>query len=81
MRRMVDVPVGSSGFGRVSSSMYGRCRSSGRTPKSRSNSSSEPYTSIRGYSGLSLFQIGIGEPQYLFREMDQSRAPASHLPN
>ena len=35
-------PVGSSGLGRVSWSMNGRCRSSGRTPKSRSSSSSEP---------------------------------------
>ena len=32
---MVERPVGSSGFGLVSSSMPGRCRSCGRTPKSR----------------------------------------------
>ena len=41
-RRIVDFPVGSSGLGRVSWSMYGRCRSVGRTPKSRSSSSREP---------------------------------------
>ena len=69
MRRIVLRPVGSSGFGRVRSSMYGRCRSTspsalrGRRPKSRSMSSSEPYTSTRGYSGSSLFHTGIGEPQ------------------
>ena len=66
MRRMVLVPVGSSGFGRVSSSMNGRCRSTspsvlrGRRPKSRSRSASDPYASTRGCSGSSLFQIGIG---------------------
>src|SRR5690606_40807370 len=55
--------------------------SSDLVPKSRSSSSSEPYASTRGYSGSSLFQIGIGEPQYRLREIDQSRAFASHLPN
>ena len=61
--------------------MNGRCRSSGRTPKSRSSSSSEPYTSIRGYAGSSLFQTGIGLPQNRLREIDQSRVFSSHLPN
>ena len=78
---MVDRPVGSSGLGRVSSSMFGRCRSLGRTPKSRSSSSSEPYTSVRGWFGSSETHTGIGEPQYRFREMFQSRAFSSHLPN
>src|SRR4030095_9186250 len=50
-------------------------------PKSRSSSSREPYTSTRGYSGLSDFHTGIGEPQNRFRLIDQSRALASHLPN
>ena len=77
----MDRPVGSSGFGLTSSSMAGRCRSDGRTPKSRSSSSSDPYTSVRGYAGSSLCQTGIGEPQNRFRLIDQSRAPASHLPN
>ena len=35
-------PVGSSGLGRVSSSMYGRCRSGTSTPKSASSSAIEP---------------------------------------
>ena len=35
-RRIVDRPVGSSGFGRTRESTWGRCRSAGRTPKSRS---------------------------------------------
>src|ERR1044071_2965913 len=78
---MVDFPVGSSGFGLVSSSMYGRCRAVTVTPKSRDSSSSEPYTSTRGYDGSSDFQTGIGEPQNRFRLIDQSRALASHLPN
>src|SRR3954447_25775926 len=78
---MMERPVGSSGLGRVSSSMPGRCRSAGRTPKSRSSSSSEPYTSTRGYCGSSLFHAGIGEPQNRLRLIDQSRALASHLPN
>ena len=39
---IVELPVGSSGFGRVRSSMTGRCRFSGRTPKSRSISSRLP---------------------------------------
>jgi hypothetical protein len=81
IRRIVDRPVGSSGLGRVSSSMTGRCRSSSRTPKSRSSSSSEPYTSTRGWFGSSLFHTGIGLPQYRLRLIDQSRALASHLPN
>ena len=63
IRRIVLRPVGSSGFGRVSASMCGRCRSVGRTPKSRSSSSREPYTSVRGYAGSSLRQTGIGLPQ------------------
>ena len=46
--RMVERPVGSSGLGRVRPSISGRCRFSGRTPKSRSSSSIEPYTSVRG---------------------------------
>ena len=54
---------------------------SGRTPKSRSSSSSEPYTSIRGYAGSSLRQTGIGLPQKRLREIDQSRVFSSHLPN
>src|SRR4051812_36736450 len=78
---MVDFPVGSSGLGRVSSSTNGRCRWVTSTPKARSNSSNEPYTSTRGYCGSSDFQTGIGEPQNRFREIDQSRALASHLPN
>src|SRR5205814_9771481 len=80
-RRLVERPLGSSGSGRVSSSTTGRCRSVSRTPKSRSSSSSEPYTSTRGYSGLSDFHTGIGEPQNRLRLIDQSRAFASHLPN
>ena len=45
---MVEAPDGSSGFGRVSSSMNGRCRSGspasfvGTRPKSASSSASEP---------------------------------------
>src|SRR5690606_12025277 len=80
-RRIIDLPVGSSGLGRTSSSTIGRCRSVTFTPKSRSSSSSDPYTSTRGYSGLSDFHTGIGEPQNRLRLIDQSRAPASHLPN
>ena len=41
----------------------------------------EPKTSTRGYFGSSLTHTGIGEPQKRLREMDQSRALASHLPN
>ncbi len=78
---MVERPVGSSGFGRVSRSTNGRCRSVTSTPKSRSSSSSEPYTSVRGYSGSSDCQTGIGLPQNRFRLIDQSRAFDSHLPN
>src|SRR3712207_7331070 len=74
---MTERPVGSSGFGRVSWSMPGRCRSVTFTPKSRSSSSSEPYTSTRGYCGSSDFHTGIGEPQNRLREIDQSRAPSS----
>src|SRR6056300_430888 len=81
IRRIIDTPLGSSGLGRTNSSIAGRCRSSGFTPKSHSSSSSDPYTSIRGKSGLSLFHTGIGEPQYLLREIDQSLALESHLPN
>ncbi len=81
MRRIVDSPAGSSGFGRVNSSMYVRCRSVTGTPKSASSSAIEPYTSIRGYAGSSDLQIGIGVPQKRFRLIDQSRAPDSHLPN
>ncbi len=36
---------------------------------------------MRGYSGLSDFHTGIGLPQKRFREIDQSRAFSSHLPN
>src|SRR5699024_12057415 len=36
---------------------------------------------MRGSAGSSLIHTGIGVPQYRFREMDQSRAPSSHLPN
>jgi hypothetical protein len=67
--------------------MYGRWRSTspsglrGSVPKSRSSSSSDPYTSMRGYAGSSDLHTGIGEPQYRLREIDQSRALASHLPN
>ncbi len=78
---MVALPLGSSGLGRVSSSTNGRCRSVRRTPKSRSSSSSEPYTSVRGKSGSSDTHTGSGEAQNRLREMHQSRAPASHLPN
>ena len=39
---IIDLPEGSSGFGLTRLSMSGRCRSAGRTPKSRSSSSSEP---------------------------------------
>src|SRR5215470_5457311 len=80
-RRIVDLPVGSSGFGLVSLSMPGLCRSVGRTPKSRSISSRDPYTSVRGWSGSSLRQTGMGEPQNRFLLIDQSRAFSSHLPN
>ncbi|CAB4832511.1 unannotated protein [freshwater metagenome] len=41
----------------------------------------EPYTSMRGYSGSSLRHTGMGAPQKRLREIDQSRAFASHLPN
>lgn len=78
---MVERPVGSSGFGLVRSSMNGRCRSATGTPKSRSSSATEPYTSIRGYAGSSERQTGIGLPQKRFRLIDQSRAFDSHLPN
>ena len=67
--------------------MYGRCRSTwpsrsvGSRPKSRSSSASEPYTSVRGCAGSSLTHTGMGLPQYRLRLIDQSRAPASHLPN
>ena len=72
--------MGSSGFGRVNSSIPGRCRSVTGTPKSRDSSASEPYTSVRGYAGSSERHTGIGEPQNRLRLIDQSRAPASHLP-
>src|SRR6266700_5645357 len=80
-RRMVDLPDGSSGLGRVISSMAGRCRSVISTPKSACSSASEPYTSVRGNSGLSDFHTGIGLPQYRLRLIDQSRVFSSHLPN
>ena len=35
---------------------------------------------MRGWSGSSLTHTGMGAPQKRLREMDQSRAPASHLP-
>ena len=35
---------------------------------------------MRGNSGSSLFQTGIGAPQKRLREIDQSRAFSSHLP-
>ena len=47
-RRITDSPVGSSGLGRVRSSIHGRCRSTspwalrGSRPKSRSSSAREP---------------------------------------
>ena len=41
-RRIVDLPVGSSGFGLVSSSIKGRWKSSGALPKSFSSSSRDP---------------------------------------
>ncbi len=69
MRRMVAFPDGSSGFGRVRSSMYGRWRSgspaslSGSRPKSASISASEPYASVRGYAGSSLTHTGMGVPK------------------
>src|ERR1035438_6770952 len=78
---MTDNPDGSSGLGRVSSSMAGRCRSVTSTPKSACNSASDPYTSIRGNCGLSDFQTGIGLPQHPLRLVDQSRVFPSHLPN
>ena len=78
---MTDRPDGSSGLGRVSSSMAGRCRSVTVTPKSACSSASEPYTSVRGNSGLSDFHTGIGLPQYRLRLIDQSRVFSSHLPN
>ena len=40
-----------------------------------------PYTSMRGYSGLSLRHTGMGEPQKRLRLIVQSRAFSSHLPN
>src|SRR6056300_924427 len=60
--------------------MAGRCKSVTGTLKSASSSAIDPYTSVRGYSGSSLTQTGIGDPQNRFREIDQSRAFASHLP-
>ncbi len=36
---------------------------------------------MRGYAGSSERQTGIGLPQNRFREIDQSRAFSSHLPN
>ena len=80
MRRIVDLPVGSSGLGRVSASMKGRWKSVTSTPKSASSSAIEPYTSVRGYAGSSETHTGIGAPQKRLREIDQSRAPSSHLP-
>src|SRR5262245_45697715 len=78
---MVLRPVGSSGFGRVSSSTYGRFRPVTVTPKSRSRSAHERSPATRGYCGSSDFHTWIGEPQNRFRLIDQSRALASHLPN
>ena len=80
MRRIVDLPVGSSGLGRVSESMKGRWKSTTSTPKSASSSAIDPYTSVRGYAGSSDTHTGMGAPQKRLREIDQSRAPASHLP-
>jgi len=40
-----------------------------------------PYTSMRGYSGLSLRHTGIGDPQKRLRLMVQSRAFSNHFPN
>ncbi len=86
-RRMVERPVGSSGFGRVRRSTNGRCRSGspfslrGRVPKSRSISANEPYTSTRGCCGSSERHTGTGLPQNRLRVIDQSRAFSSHLPN
>jgi len=68
-------------LGRTSSSIAGRCRSWTVTPKSAWSSAIEPYTSMRGYAGSSLFHTGIGEPQKRLRLIAQSRAFSSHLPN
>src|ERR1700704_5750884 len=78
---MTDCPVGSSGLGRVSSAMAGRCRSVPTAPKSACSSASDPYTSTRGYCGSSDFHTGMGLPQYRFLLIDQSLVFSSHLPN
>ena len=57
-----------------------RCKSVTSAPVFSLISAMEPKTSIRGNFGLSDFQTGIGVPQKRLREIDQSRAPSSHLP-
>ena len=42
VQRIIELPVGSSGFGRTRSSTIGRCKSVTVTPKSDSNCSSDP---------------------------------------
>src|SRR5699024_2733520 len=86
-RRIMDLPVGSSGFGRTSSSIQGRCRSTspsvfrGSLPKACSSSDREPSSSSSVWLGSWDSHTGMGEPQYRLREIDQSRAFSSHFPN
>jgi hypothetical protein len=58
--------------------MNGRWRSFTFWPLARSSSATLPKT-LSLPDGLR--HTGIGEPQKRLREIDQSRAPSSHLPN
>ncbi len=67
--------------------MKGRCRSgspswfTGSRPKKSFSSCREPNTSRCVHSTPSHSHTGIGDPQKRLREIDQSRAFSSHLPN
>src|SRR5512136_2136541 len=65
--------------GQVMSSMKCLCRSVTFTPDFFSSSAREPMHSVAPQAAHR--QIGRGLPQYRLREMAQSRAPSSHLPN
>src|SRR3990167_10251111 len=56
------------------------CRSATVWPLAASSSAAEPNT-ICSPHAWSHCQIGITDAQKRWREMDQSRAPSSHLPN
>ena len=76
------MPVGSSGFGRVSSSMHGPVQVGDRDAEVALELVERAVdVDARVRAGRRDFHTGIGEPQKRLRVIDQSRAFASHLPN